>query len=76
MARAKKWISKTGIKKHKGALHRALNIPVGQRIPDSRLIAATRRGGHVGHMARMAANIRGLPHHFGPRRKAHHGRPR
>jgi len=63
---AKKWIKKSGIAKHKGALHRALGIPMGQRIPDRTLIAATHRPGHVGRMAREAATLRSLPHHHGP----------
>jgi hypothetical protein len=76
---ARKWIKATGIAKHKGALHRALGIPLGKRIPDRTLIAAMHRSGHVGKMARMAGNLRGLHHHHGPlkrRRKVHHKRGR
>jgi len=65
-----KWIQPTGVKKHKGALHRALGIPEGERIPTSTLKRAVHQGGHVGHMALFALNVRGLRHHHGPLSKA------
>ncbi len=34
----KKWIQKTGMKK--GALHRALKVPEGEKIPEKKLIKA------------------------------------
>jgi hypothetical protein len=78
VAKPKKWIQKSGIGKHKGALHRALGIPMGQRIPDRTLIAAMRKPGHVGRMAREAGTLRGFKHHTGPRkrRKVTHRRGR
>ena len=72
------WVGKTKIKEHKGALHRALGIPLGKRIPDRTLIRAMHRPGHVGFMARMAGRMRGFKHHTGPRknRKVTHRRGR
>ncbi len=63
--RPRKWVQKTGIAKHKGALHRALGIPEGQIIPLATLHKAADESGHVGHMARMAITMRGFKHHHG-----------
>lgn len=40
--------------KHPGALHRALGVPVGQKIPVKRIIAKTGAPGKLGEMARYA----------------------
>lgn len=53
----KKWAAKAFNPSHKGELHRALGIPLGQKIPQGTLSAAIHRGGHVGHMALAARNI-------------------
>lgn len=47
-----KFIQKTGISRHKGALHRQLHIPMGHKIPESELrhIIKTKIGGHVDHI--------------------------
>jgi len=42
----------------KGALHRALGIPLDQKIPWDRLVAASKQKGKVGQMARMAMRYR------------------
>lgn len=74
--RPRKFIKGTGIKRHKGALHRALGIPAGRRISDAELASAARRPGHVGHMARFAQTLRTFRHHHSRRRRAHHSRSR
>jgi len=92
MARKKKrpykWIGPTGVKKHKGALHRAMGYAPGEHIPTRELEKEVHKGGHVGHMAQFALNVRGLKHHHGPlsrtslarrrrrMRHAHHTRTR
>ena len=52
---ADKWIQKAGLKK--GALHRALGIPEGSKIPYGRLVAAARKKGKLGRMARLAMTL-------------------
>jgi hypothetical protein len=57
------WIQAAlGKGKHKGALHKALGIPAGQKIPKDVLDKAAKRKDHVGRMARMAENLRHLKH--------------
>jgi hypothetical protein len=47
----------------KGGLHRALNIPEGEKIPADRLEAAKNSpNSHVQHMANMAATMKGFKH--------------
>ncbi len=50
-----KWIAKAT--KNKGALHRALGIPKGKKIPKSTLNAAAKRKGKVGKEARLAKTL-------------------
>ena len=40
---------------HKGALHRALGVPEGEKIPESKMA-----GKHSGHLGRMIASARGF----------------
>lgn len=40
---------------HKGALHRALGVPEGEKIPESKL-----SGHHSGRLGRMIASARGF----------------
>lgn len=54
-----KWISKAV--RNKGGLHRSLGIPVGKRIPKSRIASAAKRGGRVGKQARLAQTLVKLP---------------
>lgn len=52
---------------HKGALHRALHIPQGQKIPDATLQGARHsRNAHMRKMANLAAAMKHW-HHGGPK---------
>lgn len=55
---AKNWIA--GATKNKGALHRALKVPQGTKIPTSKLNAAAKKKGKVGKEARLAKTLKGL----------------
>jgi hypothetical protein len=60
------WIANAEIKK--GALHRALGIPEGEKIPQSALDRAQRsKDPHVRKMAQLAETLKGLNH--GSKRK-------
>ena len=52
------WIK--GAVKNKGALHRRLHIPEGQKIPVSKLKAAIKHGGKVAKEAKLALTLRGM----------------
>ena len=52
---AKNWIA-NAIKKP-GALHKALGIPMGKKIPKGKLNAATKKGGKMGARARLAKTL-------------------
>jgi hypothetical protein len=56
----KKWIQAATRKGRKGALHRALGIPVGTKIPLAKLKKAAKRSDKVGRMARFAETLRNL----------------
>ena len=62
--KGKNWIQ--GAIKRPGALHRALGVKEGDKIPASRVAAAARRGGKVGQEARLAQTLRGLHHKVSP----------
>jgi len=49
---AKKFIQKAI--KHPGALHRELGVPMGKKIPASKIRAAAKKGGKLGQRARFA----------------------
>ena len=53
-----KWIQAMGMKK--GALHRALGIKIGNKIPAGKLNAAAIKGGKIGKMARLAKTLKKL----------------
>lgn len=53
---AKNWIK--GAIKKPGALHRALGVPQGQKIPVKRVQAAAKKGGKLGQRARLAMTLR------------------
>ena len=55
---AKNWIA--GATKNKGALHRNLGVPTGQKIPAGKLAAAAKRPGVVGKEARLAKTLKGF----------------
>lgn len=52
------WIA--GATKNKGALHRNLGVPEGQKIPAGKLAKAAASGGKVGKEARLAQTLKGL----------------
>ena len=55
---ADKWIQKA-IKKP-GALHRALDVPMGKKIPAAKLNKAAKAPGKLGQRARLAKTLRGF----------------
>lgn len=61
MSRAKKWIQRAGIKP--GGLHRSLGIPEGEKIPASRIEAATHsdnpKVARQANLAKTFAKMRG-----------------
>jgi hypothetical protein len=54
------WIA--GAHVHKGALHRALGFPPGEKIPLARLKSAAKEPGRLGRMARLALRFRAMKH--------------
>jgi hypothetical protein len=54
----KNWIAQAT--KNKGALHRNLGVPQGEKIPAAKLKAAAAKGGKVGKEARLAQTLKGL----------------
>lgn len=61
MARkSKKWIQKATKKGKRGALHRQLGIPEGDKIPLSVLRKAAKAKGKLGRRARFALVLRKL----------------
>ena len=46
--------------KNKGGLHRSLGVPIGTKIPASKLSAAASKGGKVGKQARLAQTLKGF----------------
>ncbi len=55
---AKNWIA--GATKNKGALHRNLGVPEGQKIPAAKIAAAAKKPGKVGKEARLAKTLKGF----------------
>jgi len=53
-----KWIQKAI--QHKGALHKALGVPQGEKIPADKLAKAEGAGGKLGRMARLAKTLKGF----------------
>ena len=50
---------------HKGALHKALGVPQGQKIPASKLAAASNsKNPHVRRMAASAKGFKAMHHPF------------
>jgi hypothetical protein len=47
---------------HKGALHRALGVPLGQKIPSQMLKQAAKAPGTLGKQARLALTLSHFPH--------------
>lgn len=55
MARADHWIANAT--KNKGALHRELHVPKGEKIPAKKLAKAAKAGGKEGKRARLAETL-------------------
>ncbi len=55
MATKKNWIA--GAVKNKGALHRALGVPAGKKIPAKKLESATKKGGKIAKEANLAKTL-------------------
>jgi hypothetical protein len=58
VATKKKWVQ--GAIKRPGALHKALGVPQGKKIPDDKLNAAAKKKGRVGQEARLAKTLKGM----------------
>lgn len=55
-AKTKNWIA--GAIKHPGALHKALGVPMGKKIPAAKLEKAAHASGKLGQRARLAETLR------------------
>jgi prephenate dehydratase len=55
---AKKWIQKALADHKPGALHKALDVKKGEKIPMSKLQAAAKEKGKLGKMANLAMTLR------------------
>lgn len=53
------WIAQATAR-HKGALHRQLGVPSGEKIPVGKLNAAAKQGGTLGKRARLAKTLGSL----------------
>jgi len=60
MPTKKNWIAGAIKPSRKGALHKALHVPQGQKIPASKLNAAAKKGGKLGKMANLAKTLSGF----------------
>lgn len=58
----KNWISAIIQPKDKGALHRMLGVPEGEKIPDKMLQEAAKQPGKLGQRARFASTLKGFHH--------------
>lgn len=56
---SKNWIA--GATKNKGALHRALHVPEGQKIPEKKLVGALKsRNPRIRKEAELAKTLKGM----------------
>lgn len=55
---AEQWIK--GAIKHPGALHKALGIKQGEKIPVKKLKSAEKKGGKIAKEAHLAETLRGF----------------
>jgi hypothetical protein len=60
MAKGGKWIQDAKLKK--GALHKELGVPQGEKIPEKKLEKAAKAPGKLGRRARTAETLKGLHH--------------
>jgi hypothetical protein len=52
------WADKAFVPSHRGDLHRALGVPIGEKIPVEKMSSAMKsKSSHVRHMAQAARNI-------------------
>ena len=51
------WIKNAVNPANRGALHRQLGVPMGQKIPVSKLKKAAQAGGKLGQRARLAQTL-------------------
>jgi hypothetical protein len=58
--RKRRWIQKATRSSRPGALHRALKVPLGKRIPFRKLRRAAKASGKLGRRARLAITLRRL----------------
>lgn len=64
MAKSKKWIA--GATKNKGALHRALGVPEGEKIPAKKIAAAKNSDNpRIAKEAQLASTLKGFKRHYG-----------
>lgn len=56
------WIQDAIKPERKGALHRALKVPEGEKIPAKKLKAAEKKGGKLGKMAQLAETLKKINH--------------
>lgn len=54
----KDWIQKALPTSSKGALHKEMGVPAGQKIPAKKLDAAAKKGGKLGQRARLAETLK------------------
>lgn len=52
----KNWIA--GAVKNKGALHKKLGVPMGEKIPAKKINAAAKKGGTLGKEANLAKTLK------------------
>jgi len=52
------WIA--GATKNKGALHKKLGVPVGEKIPEAKIAKAASAGGVLGKEAHLAQTLKGM----------------
>jgi len=65
----KNWIAGAVKPENKGALHRALGVPEGVKIPATKLKAAASKPGKVGMQARLAQTLKAMPKRKAKRKK-------
>lgn len=70
MAKSQKWIKDAIKPSHKGALHRALGVPEGEKIPAAKMAAAKNsKNPRVKKMAALAGTLGKMDHSGGKSRK-------
>lgn len=67
MAKSKKWVA--GATKNKGALHRNLGVPAGEKIPEKKLAAAEHsKNPTIRKEAALAQTLKGFKRHYGKKK--------